>query len=61
MEPDLSGAKEAINNFLWCHLPNDTTLEEAERVACVWFDIFMKSVEETRRRNEKTVCAPTPR
>lgn len=60
VEPDLSRLKEEINNFLWCHLPSDTTIAEAERVACVWFDVFQKSAEETRRRNEKVAYAPGP-
>lgn len=30
--------KKAINNFLWSYLPGNTTLQEADGIACDLFD-----------------------
>lgn len=42
MHPDdestLTSVKLDINALLWKHLPGDTTLAEAEKMACRWFD-----------------------
>jgi len=38
---DAGFLKEAINNFLWRHLPCKTTIREAEIMACKIFALIM--------------------
>lgn len=38
MDEDLHELKEAINNFLWMHLPPNTTIGAADAVALSWYE-----------------------
>jgi len=40
--------KQAINEFLWRSLPATTTLGEAEKIACEFFDAINKTWDETQ-------------
>lgn len=50
-EFDITEWKLLINNFLWSHLPTDTTLAEAETVACEVLECIDMFYD--RRKNER--------
>lgn len=46
MDKDFDALKEAINNFLWVQLPNETSLQKAEEIALEVFQRIKKEYDQ---------------